>query len=170
MSRLCLLGFVAALLLVTGVQSAARPLQIGHPHKNAKMGGKVRTLSHACREDTINLCGARSVYARQAVDCLEEHKEELTPLCAEWHNARMDCWRQIQSSTMCDECRKVCPAHSNVLHCVRKLGTERVNQIGLTSECTKSRFFVSILSYLTPAHRLHGGPAPTQPSRPELDD
>jgi hypothetical protein len=120
------------------------------PHHTDKHAGAVGTiapysLNTACATETRELCEVRSPHSEQAIQCFESRKAELSPQCATWHEARMQCKGQIEASTMegCPECRNICGERHSLMHCVRAAGS-RIRAMGVDERCTDTDFFRSM--------------------------
>ncbi|CUG87830.1 Hypothetical protein, putative [Bodo saltans] len=118
-----------------------------HPDRHAGNVGTIPpySLNAACASETRELCEVRSPYSEQAIQCFESRKSELSPNCATWHEARMQCKGQIAASTMdgCPECRGFCGERHSLMHCIRAAGS-RIRNMGVDDRCTDTDFFRSI--------------------------
>lgn len=142
-------------LLVTVVQMALIPIGCnGAATPKHKEGAPAHvdvptippfSLNSACAQELREICEMRSPFQQKAIECFEAHRSELSPTCGEWHDARMHCKTQIESSTFeqCPECRKFCGVGLSLMHCIRAAGN-RITAMGVDSKCLDTAFFKSI--------------------------
>jgi hypothetical protein len=102
------------------------------------------SLNSACASETRELCEVRTPFGDNAIQCFESHRADLSPQCAEWHDARMQCKTQIESSQMhsCPECAAFCGKGRSLMHCIRAAGS-RIGSI-VNAQCTDTDFFRSL--------------------------
>jgi hypothetical protein len=139
--------FLCSACLFLQSATAAQVPQVGQNPFADVQAGNIRTLSHACRSDMMQMCSSKNVHSREAIACLDENIDQLTPVCRQWHEGRKFCWKDLQNQPDCEECAKLCPAHSNALHCFRKLGGDRVRTLQISSQCRSSQFFQSLVKF-----------------------
>ena len=132
---------VALLALLIGATAAAdEAAASAAPDAKAS---KVLSLSQACGDDALRLCQTSSVYNHRALACLEDRKHELTPVCREWHDARMQCQRDIDSYGACETCPQTCRFIKSPLQCAQRIGLKKFEHlVGL--HCAESAYFRSI--------------------------